>query len=91
MASAGGAQTGADPGGTGIRDLVAGAVYLADEANGATLRRCRSSNRPGRTDLYLSSGLYDAFGNFEGTRMLAERAAGWGARNGTRCTAAIVQ
>ncbi|WP_298125212.1 alpha/beta hydrolase-fold protein [Brevundimonas sp.] len=36
--------------------------------------------RPDFPALYLSNGLYDAFGNYEGTRLLAQRAAERGVR-----------
>jgi hypothetical protein len=35
---------------------------------------------PDYPELYVSNGLYDAFGNYEGSRRLAERAAGLGVR-----------
>jgi pimeloyl-ACP methyl ester carboxylesterase len=35
---------------------------------------------PGSPDLYLSNGLYDAFGNFEGTQALATRASELGVK-----------
>lgn len=55
-------------------------TYLADEAEWRRISPLSLIEQAGPTHpaLYLSNGLYDAFGNYEGTRMLADRAAALG-------------
>lgn len=50
--------------------------YVADEAEWRRVSPLSLIERPGPDfpALYLSNGLYDAYGNFEGSRLLAERA-----------------
>lgn len=57
-------------------------TYLADEAEWSRISPLALIERagPDYPALYLSNGLYDAFGNYEGSRLLAERAAARGVR-----------
>jgi pimeloyl-ACP methyl ester carboxylesterase len=56
--------------------------YIADEAEWRRISPLSLIERAGPDfpALYLSNGLYDAYGNYEGTRLLAERAAERGVR-----------
>ena len=68
-------RTGADP-----KTIFAVAMlarrYVADDREWARVSPLRLIEQvdPGDLDLYLSNGLYDRFGNFEGTERLAELA-----------------
>lgn len=57
-------------------------TYLADETEWRRISPLQLIERagPDHPALYLSNGLYDTFGNYEGTRLLAERAASLGVR-----------
>lgn len=54
--------------------------YLADDAEWRRVSPLSLIERAGPDDpaLYLSNGLYDAYGNYEGSRLLAERATARG-------------
>ena len=74
-------RTGADP------EIIFGVWMLARKyvANDAEWQRISplaliERAGPSYPALYLSNGLYDAYGNFEGTQRLAERARGRGVR-----------
>lgn len=56
--------------------------YIADEAEWRRISPLSLIERAGPDfpALYLSNGLYDAYGNYEGTRLLAERAVKRGVR-----------
>lgn len=56
--------------------------YIADEAEWRRVSPLSLIERAGPDfpALYLSNGLYDAYGNYEGTRLLAKRAAERGVR-----------
>lgn len=60
--------------------------YIADEAEWRRISPLSLIERagPGFPALYLSNGLYDAYGNYEGSRLLAQRAAMRGMRTDWR-------
>ncbi|OYX57089.1 MAG: esterase [Brevundimonas subvibrioides] len=57
-------------------------TYIADEAEWRRISPLSLIERagPDTPALYISNGLYDAYGNYEGTRLLAERAVERGVR-----------
>lgn len=59
-----------------------GRKYIADEAEWRRISPLSLIERAGPNfpALYLSNGLYDAYGNYEGSRLLAQRAAMRGVR-----------
>lgn len=74
-------RTGANPKAAfGIRMLAR--RYVADEAEWRRISPLALIERAGADspELYLSNGLYDAYGNYEGTQLLAQRATARGVR-----------